>query len=150
MAKRRGVLLDTGVLAAITHPRAFSDIREWLQGLLHSGVMVFVPEIADYELRRELLRAEKQKSIIRLNSLKTNLEFLPIDTYTMLMAAEFWADARNRGYQTADDKALDADVILAAQAVVASRRFGFDLTIATTNIGHLARFCKADRWENIQ
>lgn len=150
MAKRRAILLDTGVLAAVTHPRAYPGIREWFQDLLCADAVVLVPGIADYELRRELLRAGKQKSIIRLNSLKANLGFLPIDTDAMLLAAEFWADARNSGFQTADDKALDADVILAAQAVIASQRFDFDLTIATTNVGHLERFCKADQWKNIR
>ena len=97
MEKRKAVLLDSGVLAAVTHPRGFPDIGEWLQDLLHADTVVLVPEIADYELRRELLRAGKQKSIIRLNSLKTNLGFLPIDTSAMLLAAEFWAEARKRG-----------------------------------------------------
>jgi hypothetical protein len=57
----------------------------------------------------------------------------------MLRAAEFWADARQRGVPTAGADALDADCIIAAMAATA-----FDpsdiVTIATSNVSHLARF----------
>ena len=35
-------------------------------------------------------------------------------TAAMRKAAEFWADTRRQGTPTADEKAIDADVILAA------------------------------------
>ncbi len=63
--------------------------------------------------------------------------------------AEFWARARNEGYPTADPKALDADVILAAQA----QSFGNEAdipVIATTNLGYMSCFTTADLWENIK
>jgi len=47
-----------------------------------------VPEIADYEVRRELLRADKLHGIDRLNLVKTTA-YLPITTAVMLKAAEF-------------------------------------------------------------
>jgi len=34
-------------------------------------IQVKIPEIADYEVRRELLRADKAKGIERLNDLQT-------------------------------------------------------------------------------
>jgi hypothetical protein len=77
----RIVLLDAGPLGAITHPRANRniEIKEWLQRLLRAGVAVRVPEIADYELRRELLRGAKIKGIQRLNDLK-QLGYIPLTT----------------------------------------------------------------------
>jgi hypothetical protein len=57
----------------------------------------------------------------------------------MRLAAQIWAEARQRGLPTADDKALDADVILAAQANLAASD-GQSVVVATTNPGHLSRF----------
>jgi len=64
-------------------------------------VTVLVPEIADYEVRRELLRANKKLGIQRLDTLKATIGYLPLTTAAMLKAAEFWAIARNAGHPTA-------------------------------------------------
>jgi len=145
------VLLDAGPLGMITNPRGSFESDEcnsWLRRLLARSVQVLVPEIADYEVRRELLRAGKASGIGRLDSLKRTIGYLPLNTETMLKAAEFWAEARRQGQPAAHDHALDADVILAAQAhYVASR--GGDVIIATTNVGHLARFARAGLWRDI-
>jgi predicted nucleic acid-binding protein len=106
--------------------------------------MVYVPEIADYEVRRELLRAGKTASIRRLDTLITDLDYLPLDTQTMRRAAELWAQARNLGTPTAPPEALDGDVILAAQA---ERAGGI---VATENVRHLARFVTAKHWRDIR
>jgi hypothetical protein len=63
-------------------------------------------------------------------------------------AAELWALARTEGYPTADDAALDADVILAAQAQLAAE-YDYEVVVATTNVGHLGRFVDARPWEQI-
>ena len=70
--------------------------------------MLCLPETADYELRRELLRMKSSGSIRRLDELKTRLRYAPITTEAMLKAAELWAEARSAGKPTADEKALDA------------------------------------------
>jgi len=87
------VLLDTGPLSAVTHPRANRnrEIAEWLKRLLRAGCHVVIPEIADYELRRELLRAGKPASIERLDGLKRLSRYAPLNTDMMLRAAELWA-----------------------------------------------------------
>ena len=107
-----------------------------------------IPEIADYEVRRELLRAGKDRGLGRLDALRGMLEYAPITTTAMLKAAEFWAAARRMGRQSADDASLDADMILVAQAraLVSS---GDETVIATTNVRHLALFASARMWREI-
>lgn len=144
----RVVLLDAGPLGMISHPRKNPEIKVWLQNLIRSGTVVRVPEIADYEVRRELLRANKLKGIQRLDSLKVVIGYIPITTEVMLKAAEFWAQPRQQGQPTADDKSLDADVILAAQAAIISTQ-GEDVVIATANVSHLTRFVQAKIWNEI-
>lgn len=143
------VLLDAGPLGMVTHPKPNAEVAQWLKKLLASGVTVLVPEIADYELRRELLRAKKTTGVSRLDQLKQTIGYLPITTNAMLRAAAYWADARTGGYQTAPDESLDADVILAAQATTIAGDEEDETIIATTNVGHLARFATAEIWEKI-
>jgi len=109
---------------------------------------VRVPEITDYEVRRELLRLNKQKSVDRLDLLRATIGYIPITTATMLRAADFWAQVRKLGKPTADNKALDGDVILAAQAALLAEQ-GDEVIVATTNVGHLARFVDAREWQRI-
>jgi predicted nucleic acid-binding protein len=143
------VLLDAGPLGMISHPRKNPEIKIWIDRLIRSGANVVISEISDYEVRRELIRADKIKGIERLNILKTLLTYLPITTDVMLKAAEFWAQARTCGQPTADNKALDADVILAAQALTLKQKGRKDVVIATTNVGHLSRFAPAEIWNEI-
>jgi predicted nucleic acid-binding protein len=145
----RAVLLDAGPLGLASNPRRSARsiaCAQWLQQLLRADVRVLVPEIADYEVRRELLRANKTKGLERLDGLTRLLEYLPLTTAAMRQAAAFWAQVRQQGKPTAGAEALDADAILAAQAVT----LGTDeIVIATTNIGHLSRFVPAELWQNI-
>jgi predicted nucleic acid-binding protein len=137
------VALDSGPLGRLCHPQANLAFEAWLEQLLVGGATVFIPEISDYELRRELIRAGLSRGIERLNGFKRRLHYLPITTATMLRAAEMWADARSRGLPTADPKELDGDVILAAQAERVKA------IVATDNVGHLSRFIEARRWQDI-
>ena len=145
----RTVLLDAGPLGLVTNPKRSPQSRacaQWFQGLVLAGVNIFVPEIADYEVRRELLRANKASGLARLDSLAGLVNYLPLTTIALRQAALFWAQARQQGYPTADDKALDGDAILSTQAVTLGMA---DTVIATTNVGHLSRFAPADVWQNI-
>ena len=109
-----------------THPNsqrrglAKADLcQKWLALRAEEGAELVVPEIIDYELRRELLRAGKSASVARLDALIHNrlITFVPIDSSAMRRAAELWAQARRHGKPTAPGDALDVDVILAAQAI---------------------------------
>lgn len=140
------ILLDAGPLGLISNPKASEDARQcraWLQALVLRGVVVYLPEIVDYELRRELLRSNKLHGLARLDLLKSSFRYLPITTSIMLHAAELWAEVRRRGMPTADPKALDCDVILAAQALAVNG------IVATENVEHLSRLVRANRWRDI-
>ncbi len=141
------IVLDTGPVGMITNPNASGTNREcyqWMESLVLHGARVWVPEIADYEVRRELLRANKTRGIARLDLLKNSIGYLPLTTPIMLKAAELWAQARRSGTPTADPKALDCDVILAAQALAVQG------IVATENVGHLSRFVEARHWREIK
>ena len=145
------ILLDTGPLGLVPHPKRSplnDDCNQWLQTQLARGVRVLIPEIADYEVRRELLRAGKGRGITYLDAAKTNLGYLPITTPVMLKAAELWAATRRVGRPTAHDYALDGDVILAAQATLLITD-GHEVIIATGNVAHLSLFVPAARWQDI-
>jgi predicted nucleic acid-binding protein len=143
------VLLDTGPLGILVHPRVSQECQDWLEDiLLLKKYRVVLPEIADYELRRELLRLDNLARIKRLDRLKQRLEYLPLTTDVMLQAAELWAIARQKGKPTADPHSLDGDVILAAQAMLIDTT---DQTvIATINVRHLSLFTDAREWSDIE
>ena len=61
----------------------------------------------------------------------------------MRRAAELWAEARAEGFSAAHERALDGDVILAAQALSVSGR------VVTRNRKHLSRFVPAMDWTEI-
>jgi predicted nucleic acid-binding protein len=134
------VVLDTGPLGRLAHPRPAAGIQAWFTDLAAAGTIIAVPEVADYEIRRNLILHGLDASIAELDRLKFTLTYLPITTAVMRRAAGLWADARRRGRATAPDHALDCDVILAAQALE------FDAMVATENVRHLSQFVNAFDW----
>lgn len=145
------VLLDSYPLSVASNPSATANVlamRSWATSLLAAGRRIYIPEVIDYELRRELLRAGKAPSIAVLDVLKGSFHYVPITTAAMLLAATLWARMRNSGIATGDSKKLDIDVILAAQALTLGVPEA-DLIVATSSVAHLARFVAADLWSNI-
>lgn len=139
------ILLDTGPLGRITHPKEKenNEIAKWCKEVLAKGISVVIPEIADYELRRNLILEELNESIIRLDELEQDLWYLPINTDIMRKASELWAVARKAGKLTADPKELNGDVILAAQAL------SINGIVATENVSHLDFFVQAKNWKQL-
>lgn len=145
----RTILLDSGPLGLVTNPNAPEQAiacGQWLVRTVDGGSTVMVPEIADYEVRRELIRARRLAGIKRLDGLIDHVGYLAITTSAMRRAAQLWAKARQRGQPTASDAALDGDVILAAQAMTLN---GSEVIVATTNTRHLERFVTARLWTDI-
>ena len=108
-----------------------------------------VPEATDYEVRRELLRANKSSSILELDFLKSAFVYLPLTTEAMLKAAGLWARARQAGKPTAHDENIDIDVILCSQVLTSSYPPS-EIVVATSNLRHLSLFVPADLWSNIK
>lgn len=144
-------LLDSGPLGFACNPSGSAKsvaFSQWLSRQLSNGIRVHVPEITDYEVRRELIRSGRMRSVAKLDSVGATLGYLPITTPVMRKAAEFWAQARNMGKPTAHDLRLDADMILVAQAALLIAA-GHDVTLITDNIAHLAFFITAADWQSI-
>lgn len=149
----RVIALDSGPLSMLAQRAGVADadeLRHRLAACEGRGDRLVIPEIADYEVRRELLRAGKAASVARLDALAATATvlYLPVRTSAIRLAAQLWADARRKGLPTASPEALDGDVILAAQLLDA----GFpasDLVVATTNVGHLSRFVAAMPWKDL-
>ncbi len=146
------IFLDAGPLGLACkgdhNPKAI-QCRSWVEGLREKGYIVLISEVSDYEVRREFIRIQAWDMIAKLDALSAT-SLLRITRPAMLKAAEFWSLLRNQGMSTADDKELDCDAILAAQAVTAAQP-GDTIIIATDNIGHLNRFpgVTARPWEYI-
>jgi predicted nucleic acid-binding protein len=120
------------------------EIREWFAALRDSKTVFFIPEIADYEVRRSFILENLNGSLASLDGLASLASYAPITTEDMRLAAMLWAQSRKTGRSIGDPKELNADVILAAQAI----RLG--AVIATDNIGHLDQFTPAKRWTEIR
>ena len=115
-----------------------------------SGVVVVMPDVTMYETRRELNRLGATAQLAQIDKLRHDLGPTPVTPEAWLKAAEFWAIVRKAGKPTADPHSLDGDAILAGVAATIGMP-GDPVTIATTNVGHLARFPGIDArsWEMI-
>lgn len=145
----RRLLLDTGPLGLAVKPRGDAEFDTWFRAIRSDGFEVCIPEIAVYELRRELLRIRSVDSLAILAEYVQTLTYLPITTPIILRATELWAEVRQRGRPTAGAEALDGDVILAATAQLLTEG-GNDVLIATTNATHLSLFAAAALWRDIR
>jgi len=152
------VFLDTGILGLLANPNKkgeAANCEQWLLGLLSRGVSILTSDICDYEVRRSLilesLRKPNINSVNSLDELQKLIAFLPIDNEVMSNAARLWAEARIQGVPTADDKSLDADIIICAQYKLLEQEYpGRYIVIATTNVKHLSRFTEAKEWQEIE
>ncbi|MEM9274878.1 MAG: type II toxin-antitoxin system VapC family toxin [Cyanobacteria bacterium P01_F01_bin.143] len=148
------VLIDSGVLFTListSKVKEVTDCQDWFYYLLSRSALVVTSAICNYEVKRELIRRKKVPELDNLNQLKTLIDFLPVDDSTLELAAELWAEARNKGLPTADDLSLDADVIICAQYQLLAEKYpGRYVVIATTNVKHLSRFTEAKKWQEIE
>jgi predicted nucleic acid-binding protein len=132
------LLLDSTVLGKVVHPdplthRLVVDVVAAL--IFDPDYRVVVPEIIDYEIRRNLLlTAQRQKAwatdALSLLDEMVSFGYEKLKTETFRLAAQIWADSRLRHQPRAPEAALDIDVILAAQAR------GANGLVVTENLRH--------------
>ncbi len=134
-------LLDSGPLGLLAHDRPVrrQPVQHWLTQEMTAGSVFYVSEVADYEVRRELLRLIRAgqlpaSRLNRLDQLAALCNYLPVSTAMWKRAADLWADARQQGMPTASPDSLDADVLIASQALEVGA------TVATNNAGHIGRW----------
>jgi len=152
------VFLDTGVLGLVSSPSntvEAKQCKQWLYRLLSRSVYIVTSDICDYEVRRGLLLASLTnpniQGINNLDALQEVIDFLPLTKSVMKKAATMWASARSQGIQTADNKNIDADIIISAHWKLLKEEYpGGAVVIATTNVKHLKRFTEATEWKDIQ
>src|SRR5580658_2170462 len=105
------VFLDTAPLSVLTNartPPATVAALTWVWSMRAAGHRFVVPAIADYELRRELERANKRLSIAELDA--WHGEYLPLTESAIKLAAKLWAQVRNVELTKADPTEIDGDV----------------------------------------
>lgn len=152
------VLVDSGILGKLCNPNSSAEVeaaREKLYKLLARGVYIVSSQICDYEVRRSLIlnsmRGLSSEGISNLDKLSEFIDFLPVNNTVLQEAANLWAEARIQGVPTADDKSLDADIIICAQYKLLEQEYpGRYIVIATTNVKHLSRFTEAKEWQAIE
>lgn len=143
------VVLDSGPVGLLSNPKSAGESVEcdkWLEALLAAGRRVILPSIVEFEVRRELLRAGKTRSIALLDELVNTVEYVAIDQIALNRASILWAEARRKGRPGAGKQALDGDIILVAQIEPLELD---DPIVATSNLRHFELFLKADHWTNI-
>lgn len=147
------VLLDSYPLSLISNPAGKAEhlaCRNWAKQLVSSNIVVVLPEIIDYELRRTLVLGKKLAGIQALDSLSSmGIAYYPLSTEIMVKAAQLWAWARQTGQKTAHDKKIDIDVILASQAITLASQYGDYVVIATVDTDDINRYTPAKVWQEI-
>ena len=148
----RVILLDAGPLGLLANanpkPRG-GACNEWLVRLRRRGTVVQIPLLVDFEVRRSLMLDRAFASLDTLDRLVAQCGHFVPATRTIRIAADLWADLRRRGRSVGPDRDLQADVILAAQALELTAE-GYETWIATDNLRHLRQLYRQSAlWEDI-
>ena len=104
------IVLDANLLGLITNPRSTPEsvaCAEWITACLLSLDRIFVSDITEYEVRRELIRAGKVQGIQSLDVFLATVRPLAVTREVLHKAAQLWAQARKGGFAGTDDKELE-------------------------------------------
>lgn len=142
----RVAVIDSGPLGEIIKRHPSADTIRWIEFINENKIALRIPEIIDYETRRELIlqglkgNIESYKSISNLTKYRQTNRLIPLEpSITLTDACELWADLRFNSQPTADRKNIDVDVILVTQALSMKKDFD-EIIIVTGNLSDLRRF----------
>src|SRR5260370_37141990 len=97
------VVLDSTPLGILCHPRNpphARACRQWIGDLLATRRRVIVPEIADYEVRRELVLRNSGIALSNLDQLGQRLQYGPLPTAPRPLRAALGGAAPRSGKPT--------------------------------------------------
>jgi hypothetical protein len=75
------ILLDSTPVGLITNPKKNEQAEKcqlWFDQHIYEDDTFILPEIVDYEMRRELLRANKLAGLEKLDRLKSLISYFPM------------------------------------------------------------------------
>lgn len=130
------------------NPRGTGAFPDWYRSLTATDVVVVVPEVADYEVRRELILARLELSLARLAAVRAAARFEPITSEIMLAAARIWAEAKSHRAAHGGEGATGWRRHPPRHR--SNARKGRAVMIATTNVRYLAQFADARLWSEIR
>lgn len=155
------VVLDTNILGVLATPNDSESLEregesrevyyctEWLYRLLSKGAQVVIPNICDYEIRRELIRISSS-SVEELNNLRESLDCYEVTFDVLEEAAEIWAESRKISQPNTQKENIDVDCIVAACCRVLEREnSGRVVILATKNIKDFQRTTNCALWQDI-
>ncbi len=108
-------LLDSTIVSKIIK-RDDQSIKKRFQQALRNNSKILISPIVFYEVMRFFYHKKAVKEINFLLKLVDKLYWIDTNYNTWDKGAKIWAQARSIGRPTADEKSLDADVLIAAQA----------------------------------
>jgi len=135
------IILDSKPLAEICNPLNYQKTQPLIKFLKDEKIALKIAEITDYELRRELTLRDLHKGISNLNKFAQRKQIIPLCRESLIIATKLWADLRKAAQPTADNKNIDCDVIMVAQALKLQDRYD-QIIILTIDVKDLVRFKK--------
>lgn len=156
---RKGVVIDCCTLGVLANPNSTQDgkdCRAWALELKRKRTLVRISGIAHYESRRKLLQTGSQSGITKLDEMIAIYGLLSVSEAVLRLAAQLWADLKiELGKDGTDNRRLDADVIIGAEAKIFAQEQEVAVTVATDNLIHFQPLVDgkfmvgAAQWQNI-
>jgi predicted nucleic acid-binding protein len=119
-------LLDTNTVSQWMSPQPGS-IQDKIDSVIEYGNQIGISQPVYYEVIRGLLKRDARRRIAILqNKIMPLITYVQVEEADWLKAAQFWADADNKGRQLSDIDLLIAALAHRLDAVIVSSDTDFD------------------------